>query len=75
MNFVNYVTTFDEDTPYNLIKEIKPDILVKGRDWEGKTVVGEDVVKQRGGKVQFIDLVSGVSTSSIIDRIVTKVTK
>ncbi len=73
LNFVNYVTTFDEDTPYNLIKEIKPDILVKGRDWEGKKVVGEDVVKGRGGKVQFIDLVSGVSTSSIIDRIVNKV--
>ncbi|MGC8605661.1 MAG: D-glycero-beta-D-manno-heptose 1-phosphate adenylyltransferase, partial [Desulfomonilaceae bacterium] len=72
LNFVDHVVSFDEDTPLNLIKEVRPDILVKGEDWHGKKVVGEEIVKERGGKVQFVELVSGVSTSSIIDKIVTK---
>lgn len=69
LNFVDYVVSFDEDTPYNLIKEIKPDILVKGEDWKGKKVVGEDIVNERGGKVQFVQLVGDVSTSSLINKI------
>jgi len=72
LNFVDHVVPFDEDTPYNLIKEIKPDILVKGEDWKGKKVVGEDIVNERGGKVHFVKLVSGVSTSSLIDKILSK---
>ena len=73
LNFVDHVVPFDEDTPYNLIKEIKPDILVKGEDWKGKKVIGEDIVNERGGKVQFVKLVSGVSTSSLIEKILTKI--
>jgi len=69
LNCVDYVVSFDEDTPYNLIKEIKPDILVKGEDWKGKKVVGEDIVNERGGKVQFVQLVGDVSTSSLINKV------
>ncbi|MFH0958679.1 MAG: bifunctional heptose 7-phosphate kinase/heptose 1-phosphate adenyltransferase, partial [Pseudomonadota bacterium] len=70
LNFVDYAVLFDEDTPYNLIRDIKPDVLVKGNDWKGQKVVGEDIVVNRGGKVQFVNMVPGVSTSSLIDRIV-----
>jgi len=70
LNFVDYAVLLDEDTPYNLIRDIKPDVLVKGDDWKGKKVVGEDIVVNRGGKVQFVNMVHGVSTSSLIDRIV-----
>ncbi len=44
-------------------------------DWKGKKVIGEDIVNERGGKVQFVELVSGVSTSSLIEKIVTKIHK
>ncbi len=62
---VDYVTIFEEDTPYNLIKELKPDILVKGKDYEGKEVVGSDLVKE----TYLIEFVKGKSTTSIIERI------
>jgi D-beta-D-heptose 7-phosphate kinase / D-beta-D-heptose 1-phosphate adenosyltransferase len=67
--FVDYVVVFDEETPLNLIEEIKPDVLVKGADWKGKQVVGESVVKARGGSVEFVELVNGFSTTSLIDKI------
>jgi len=65
---VDYVTVFDEDTPIPLLELIKPDILVKG----GTTaeVVGREVVENYGGKVMKLDLVKGLSTTEIIDRIV-----
>ncbi len=69
LGFVDYVVVFDEETPLNLIEEIKPDVLVKGADWKGKQVVGESVVKARGGAVEFVELVNGFSTTSLIDRI------
>ncbi|MHB1661628.1 MAG: D-glycero-beta-D-manno-heptose 1-phosphate adenylyltransferase, partial [bacterium] len=56
---VDYVVIFDEDTPYILIKEIIPDILVKGGDYEGKNVVGRDIVESAGGRVALIDFISG----------------
>jgi D-beta-D-heptose 7-phosphate kinase/D-beta-D-heptose 1-phosphate adenosyltransferase len=62
---VDYVTLFDEDTPYELIKELRPDILVKGADWKPEEIVGNDIVKD----VQTIPLVQGISTSEIIKRI------
>ncbi len=61
---VDYVVEFSEDTPYELIKEIKPDILVKGGDYEGKEVVGSDIAKETR-LVQFVD---GKSTTEIIRR-------
>jgi D-beta-D-heptose 7-phosphate kinase/D-beta-D-heptose 1-phosphate adenosyltransferase len=69
LGFVDYTVIFDEDTPLKLIQEVRPDILVKGADWKGKTVVGEDIVKARGGKVSFVKLVKGISTSELINRI------
>jgi D-beta-D-heptose 7-phosphate kinase/D-beta-D-heptose 1-phosphate adenosyltransferase len=69
LSFVNYVVVFEEDTPRALIKEVRPDVLVKGDDWRGKPVVGEEIVKARGGTVSFVKLVDGVSTTDLINRI------
>jgi D-beta-D-heptose 7-phosphate kinase / D-beta-D-heptose 1-phosphate adenosyltransferase len=69
LGFVDYVIVFDQETPLKLIEEVKPDILVKGADWRGKEVVGESVIKSRGGKVMFVDLIDGISTTLLIDRI------
>ncbi len=68
LRFVDYVVLFDEDTPYDLIQFIKPDILVKGSDYKEDDIVGADIVKKNGGKVVTIDLVDGYSTTSIIER-------
>jgi len=65
LEVVDYVVIFDEDTPYELIKKVKPDILVKGKDYEGKEVVGSDIVKE----VKLIDFVEGKSTTKIIEKI------
>ena len=69
LNFVDYVVVFEEDTPLKLIQAVRPDILVKGEDWKGKKVVGEDVVRSRGGRVEFVTHVPGVSTSHLIKKI------
>ncbi len=69
LNFVDYVVVFEEDTPLKLIEAVRPDILVKGEDWRGKKVVGEDVVTARGGRVEFVTHVPGVSTSELIKKI------
>jgi D-beta-D-heptose 7-phosphate kinase/D-beta-D-heptose 1-phosphate adenosyltransferase len=63
---VDFVVIFNEDTPYKLIAAVKPDILIKGADWKGKSVVGEDLVK----KVEFIKFVQGFSTTNIIEKII-----
>ncbi|WP_257938166.1 D-glycero-beta-D-manno-heptose-7-phosphate kinase [Campylobacter lari] len=65
MYFVDYVVIFDEDTPYELIEFLKPDVLVKGADYKGKEVVGSNLVK----KVELIDFEDGFSTTNIINRI------
>lgn len=65
---VNYVTIFNEDTPLKTIKLIKPDILVKGSDWEGN-IIGSDFIISRGGKVIAINLIKGRSTSNLIKKI------
>ena len=64
---VDYVTIFDQDDPLQIITSIKPDILVKGGDWNLDTIVGRDVVESYGGKVFALPLVPGVSTTQIID--------
>jgi D-beta-D-heptose 7-phosphate kinase/D-beta-D-heptose 1-phosphate adenosyltransferase len=65
LGFVDYVVIFEEDTPYQLIQKLKPDILVKGADYKGKEVVGSNLVK----KVVLIDFVENKSTTNIIKRI------
>jgi len=63
------VCLFDEDTPEELIKLIKPDVLVKGGDYTIDKIVGADFVQQNGGEVHIIPFVEGYSTTGIIERI------
>lgn len=65
LEVVDYVIIFNEDTPYELIKTIKPDILVKGKDYEDKEIVGSDIAKE----VILIDFIKGKSTTTIIEKI------
>jgi rfaE bifunctional protein nucleotidyltransferase chain/domain len=67
LSFVDGVIVFGEDTPIDLIKLIQPDILVKGKDYEGKEIVGTDVVKAKGGHVVTIELTKGYSTTHTIE--------
>ena len=69
LSFVDYVVLFDEETPYELIKKIQPDVLVKGGDYTVDKVVGRDIVEARGGRVELIPFVDGKSTTSIINKI------
>jgi D-beta-D-heptose 7-phosphate kinase/D-beta-D-heptose 1-phosphate adenosyltransferase len=71
LRVVDYVCLFDEDTPYNLIKAVVPDVLVKGSDWAIDSIVGKDIVEAAGGKVQTIDYVPNRSTTNIIQKIAT----
>ena len=66
---VDYVCIFGEDTPYETIKLIQPDVLVKGADWKMDDVIGKDIVEARGGKVVTIEYLNGKSTTNIINRI------
>ena len=66
---VDEVRVFDENTPENLIKEIRPDVLVKGGDWPVKEIVGADFVLANGGEVHSLPLVDGYSSSNVIERI------
>jgi D-beta-D-heptose 7-phosphate kinase/D-beta-D-heptose 1-phosphate adenosyltransferase len=67
---VDYVVIFSEDTPYETIKAIVPDVLVKGADWSVDNVVGKDIVESAGGSVQTIEFLPNRSTSRIIEKIV-----
>ncbi len=69
IEYVDYVTSFKEDTPYEVISKIKPDILVKGADYKEEDVVGRDVVETYGGKVVLVPYVNGKSTTRIINKI------
>jgi D-beta-D-heptose 7-phosphate kinase/D-beta-D-heptose 1-phosphate adenosyltransferase len=68
LSVVDYVCTFDEDTPLETILEIRPDILVKGADWV-HNIVGSREVEGWGGKVVALPLVEGQSTTGIIERV------
>lgn len=69
LSFVSAVVLFDEDTPYDLIKQVQPDVLVKGSDYTIDQIVGADIVEANGGSVQTINLLEGYSTTSIIEKI------
>jgi D-beta-D-heptose 7-phosphate kinase/D-beta-D-heptose 1-phosphate adenosyltransferase len=66
---VDLVVVFQEDTPIELIKHIRPTVLIKGADYKREDVVGRDIVEQAGGQVMLIDLVPGHSTTAIVDRV------
>lgn len=65
---ITYLVVFDEDTPEKLIRTIKPDILVKGSDYEGKFIAGAEFVKSNGGEVVLIPILNGHSTTNIIQK-------
>jgi len=66
---VDAVVVFDQETPYELIAAIQPDVLVKGADWAEDAIVGRDIVEARGGRVVRVALEAGRSTSAIIEKI------
>lgn len=68
---VDYVILMEDDTPVNLIRLIKPDISVKGIDWKDKLVPEKSIIEEMGGKIEFIELEAGLSTTNIIKKIVT----
>lgn len=69
LQFVDAVVFFEEDTPYNLIKLVQPDVLVKGNDYKVEDIVGYDVVTNKGGEVVTVELVEGFSTTNIISKL------
>ncbi len=69
LHFVDAVVLFDEETPYELIKTVQPDVLVKGSDYRTEDIVGYDIVKKKGGEVVTINFLPGYSTTSILEKI------
>lgn len=67
-SFIDAVVLFSEDTPYNLISQVKPNLLVKGGDYKIEDIVGYDIVTQNGGEVVTIEFVDGYSSTSIIKK-------
>lgn len=63
---VDYVVIFEEETPYEIIKKIIPDVLVKGADWTIGNIIGCDIVEANGGKVETIEFINDSSTTNII---------
>jgi D-beta-D-heptose 7-phosphate kinase/D-beta-D-heptose 1-phosphate adenosyltransferase len=66
---VDGVVVFDEETPYELIASLQPDVLVKGADWATDAIVGRDIVEARGGRVVRVQIEAGQSTSALLERI------
>ncbi len=65
LEVVDYIVLFSEDTPYELIREVQPDVLVKGADWKIEDIVGNDIAKE----TQTIKFIDGISTTQIIEKI------
>jgi D-beta-D-heptose 7-phosphate kinase/D-beta-D-heptose 1-phosphate adenosyltransferase len=65
---VDYVTHFAEETPFNIINTLIPNVLTKGGDYKAEEVVGYDIVTENGGEVAIINFVEGKSTTSIINK-------
>jgi D-beta-D-heptose 7-phosphate kinase/D-beta-D-heptose 1-phosphate adenosyltransferase len=72
---VDYVVIFNQKTPYNLIKSIKPDILVKGADWPKDKIVGRDILESYSGKVETVPYIKGFSTTDLAKKIVSQMNK
>lgn len=69
LSSIDVIVLFDEETPYELIKLIKPDVLVKGDDYMVEKIVGYDVVKAQGGEVVTVPFLEGYSTTKLIQKI------
>ena len=72
LTFVSLIVFFDEPTPYELIRIVQPDVLVKGADYKIEEIVGYDIVKSKGGTIFTLDYLPGYSTSAIEQRILNK---
>jgi len=70
LSSVDYVTSFDEDTPAEIIRFLKPDLVIKGADYKIKDIVGSAIVKSYGGKVRRIKYIKGYSVTGLIDKII-----
>jgi len=69
LEMVDYVTVFTEDTPYDLIRLLQPDVLVKGGDWTPSRIIGADLVRARGGRVRSLPFVDGYSTTKLAAKV------
>ena len=69
LSSVDYIILFDNESPEEIICEILPEILIKGSDYRGKKIAGEDCLTKNGKKVVLIDLIKGKSSTSIIDKV------
>jgi rfaE bifunctional protein nucleotidyltransferase chain/domain len=69
MEMVDFVILFNEPDPYVLISAIRPDVLVKGGDWNTEKIIGADMVEEAGGRVVVVPYIKGFSTTEIIERI------
>lgn len=69
LHVVDAVVIFSDDTPYNLIKKVNPDVLVKGADYKPEDIVGYDIVKTNGGTIATVEFLPGYSTTTIINRL------
>ena len=65
----DWIVPFEEDTPINIIENIKPDILVKGGDYKLSDVVGAKIVNEYGGEVKILSYIEGFSSSNIIEKL------
>ena len=69
LGFVDAVILFNEETPYELIKRVQPDVLVKGADYSAEAIVGNEIVSNNGGEIKTIELTEGFSTTGLIEKI------
>lgn len=69
LSCIDAVVLFDEETPYSLIDLVKPDILVKGSDYQPHEIVGYDIVTASGGSIETIPFLEGYSTTGIIEKL------
>ena len=77
LGFIDMVVLFNEDTPFDVIQKLNPDVLVKGADYDPnetdasskKYIVGSDIVRRNGGEVKVISLVDGFSTTGIVNKL------
>jgi len=67
LNDIDAIILFSENTPFEIIEKIKPDVLFKGSDYNEKKIIGSDIVINNGGKIKLIDILPGYSTTKIIN--------
>ena len=72
LDSVDFVTLFAEETPMTLIQAVRPDVLVKGGDYQLDGVVGRGFVESYGGRVELVPIVEGFSTTDLVRRILEK---